>query len=765
MKKILTTAIFFTIIGLLSITAQTRIYTPQLVKPVDLAIAQSPNAVLDWTAVTGGNTGIITYELRVDTDPAFPNPMIFTTEFVTGYEMHELMFGETYYWKVRAKDGNDVSEWTETWSFTVINFVQTETPTEAAEKQKPTLELTWKHVTGVTEFDFQFDTLGFWEQVSVPVTGNLTAAFTIDEGHAWIVGAGGKVVYFDGTTYTEQTSSTTKDLAGVFFLDASNGWAVGKTGAVIYYNGTEWVTQVSSTDKDLFSVWFLDASNGWAVGKDGKIIHYDGTSWSGDSYSAGKDLYSVVFTDSGHGFAVGKAGTAARYDGSSWSTIDAGTPRDLYACAFVNENLGYAGGKSGLLMEYRNGAWTTYGNQVADKDITGMVITPAGGWAVGKTGTVLQFDGTEWFKSSAGVKTNILGVSFNGSQGHIAGEGGLVAEYSPDAFTSEMAQAIHIVQGTDSAATVKELLFNETYYWRMRTRHAQATSPWSGARSFKTMSEVTLSDPENNETGTGLAITLKWDKVVDNILYEVQVDDNPDFSSPAITEVETLTLDAQVAAFNTSYYWRVRAKHAHDASDWQAAWKFTTVNKLTLLSPANNATDQKQSPLLTWGAITGVDGYQVQLATSNTFTEPLVSTLVNDGTAKLSVPVVLEKNTQYYWRVRAYRGLDSCNWADPWSFTTVPPVGITEQGVLAGLSVYPNPASEKLFIQMDQKFQEPLVIMITDLLGKSILEQTVRNEAAGRIHTLDVASLPKGVYMLRMQTGTNAMTTKLIISR
>ncbi len=71
MKRIFITTLLISLIGLLNLTAQERIYTPELSLPLNGAVDQMPDVVLDWNAVTGGNTGIIKYDIQLDTDPGF----------------------------------------------------------------------------------------------------------------------------------------------------------------------------------------------------------------------------------------------------------------------------------------------------------------------------------------------------------------------------------------------------------------------------------------------------------------------------------------------------------------------------------------------------------------------------------------------------------------------------------------------------------------------------------------------------------------------
>jgi hypothetical protein len=387
------------------------------------------------------------------------------------------------------------------------------------------------------------------------------------------------------------------------------------------------------------------------------------------------------------------------------------------------------------------------------------------GWAVGKTGTVLQFDGFEWFLSSAGSQTTLRSVGVHGDQGIAVGEDGFAAKLSNQAFTSPMADHIHHVDGAENSITVHDLLFGTNYYWRMRTKHSQDESQWSGARSFLTLFNVELDKPNNNSTDQDLDVELRWDKVVDNITYKIQIDDDMNFGSPIPLETEDIFINAELLTFGVPYYWRVRAVHAFDESDWPEPFKFTTACCVTLSSPANNATDVSQSPRVSWEAISGIGGYQLQLAENAEFTDPLVNELVDAELTELGLPVFLEKSTQYYWRARAYRSIDSSDWSDVWSFTTIGEVGVGEPGDIPGISIFPNPASNVLYVQIEKNSLDALNLMIADLLGKPVLEETFKYIGAGKTQVIDVSSLPKGIYMIKLNNGKDVMTRKLIITR
>lgn len=69
------------------------------------------------------------------------------------------------------------------------------------------------------------------------------------------------------------------------------------------------------------------------------------------------------------------------------------------------------------------------------------------------------------------------------------------------------------------------------------------------------------------------------------------------------------------------------------------------------------------------------------------------------------------------------------------------------------ISVYPNPASEYIFIQTDKE-SENLEWMIYDYNGKMILTGKVYDENS-LVHKIDIADLPKGIYFIIVSDGGN----------
>ena len=764
MKRLFITTLFISLVGLLNLIAQERIYTPELNLPANSAVDQMPDVVLDWHAVTGGNTGIIEYDIQLDTDPAFPNPVNFETEFLSAVKTSNLLFGETYYWHVRARDGSEVTGWSETWMFRIIRRVILTAPNDAS-TQIDTVRLKWTDMTGVTEFDYQLDTVYFWKSSTSNQTGNFFGVSVVDDSNAWAVGAGGMVSFFDGSSWDDQESNLSTDLYGVDFLDASNGWAVGKGGKIIYYDGTSWTEQTSGTSNDLYGVNMFDANNGWAVGKGGVVLKYNGTGWA-SQYTATKDLNGVFAFDATHVWAAGKGGLVVFYNGTSWSVQETGSIKDFAGVGFTAANQGWVVGKTGTIMQFDGTTWTNYVHSLTTKDLTGVYFTgPDNGYAVGKQGTLLQYDGIDWSSQSATTTTNFTGLSFSGTTGFLVGEGGVIIAYNDEAFTSPLAIIKHVA-GNLTTVKVIDLLFGTQYYWRMRAKHSLDISVWSGARSFNTRATVTLDKPNDNATNQNLDQLLSWKNPMSEMVsYEIQIDEDPAYGSPVFMATSGISINAELLKFGILYNWRVRALHAFDTSDWTPSFKFTTINTVFLQSPANNETNVKLSPLLIWEAQTGIAGYNVQLTGNSSFSELIADAIVPVGENSFSVPVLLDKDVEYYWRARAVNGLDTSGWSNIWSFRTMPPLGIDEPGLAGKLNIYPNPAIKTVYIQLIEKINLSLQLTLTDLVGKKVFEKELRLDSGNSLIPLDVSSLQDGIYMIRISDKENTFTKKLIIKR
>lgn len=90
-------------------------------------------------------------------------------------------------------------------------------------------------------------------------------------------------------------------------------------------------------------------------------------------------------------------------------------------------------------------------------------------------------------------------------------------------------------------------------------------------------------------------------------------------------------------------------------------------------------------------------------------------------------------------------------------------VGIDEQSSYR-FSYFPNPAKNQLNIQVEAEYPMGLVeIEITDMNGKSCLSELFYDNQGTFRKTLNITSLAKGIYLLRVQNGDEQRVNKLVV--
>jgi len=92
-------------------------------------------------------------------------------------------------------------------------------------------------------------------------------------------------------------------------------------------------------------------------------------------------------------------------------------------------------------------------------------------------------------------------------------------------------------------------------------------------------------------------------------------------------------------------------------------------------------------------------------------------------------------------------------------------VEATDELVVDGLEVFPNPASDQLSINFEKRNAAPVRVELLDIQGRTV-------QSAGQIATgfghfqsqLDVSKLPAGFYLLRLATGESSQVVKVAVN-
>jgi titin len=188
---------------------------PVMVGPATGTNITNRMLTLTWLAATGANA----YEVRLDSTPSFTQPIIPVAAALT-YRTPTPLSRGTYYWSVRALDpAGNASDWSPTWSFTVVagvtvqNDENTPVPTDTVE---PTIVAPTTTLMQVVEAE------------TVTTSGTWTA---YDSASA----SGGRYVYSSGSLDDTLTLSFSGTQADVIYIQhpALGSFAIEVDGTVM----------------------------------------------------------------------------------------------------------------------------------------------------------------------------------------------------------------------------------------------------------------------------------------------------------------------------------------------------------------------------------------------------------------------------------------------------------------------------------------------------------------------------------------------------
>ncbi|MHB8894275.1 MAG: WD40/YVTN/BNR-like repeat-containing protein [Candidatus Geothermincolia bacterium] len=219
-------------------------------------------------------------------------------------------------------------------------------------------------------------------------------------------------------------------LGGVFPLRSDAVWAVGDEGTILFYDGSSWSADDSTTTRSLSDVTAVDSRNAWAVGESETILFHNGLNWSSIHATGIRGFKAVDATDPSHVWVVGSKGCILRFDGSNWTDQSVGNEYlTFYGVSAADSTHVWAAGydyhNSKRYIYFFNGTSWSVQHQATSGDflwdVYGLDATHA--WAVGDEGGVLFFDGGSWSPQASGT-TNSLGSVTGVDANHIWASGG-----------------------------------------------------------------------------------------------------------------------------------------------------------------------------------------------------------------------------------------------------------------------------------------------------------------------------------------------------
>jgi hypothetical protein len=168
---------------------------------------------------------------------------------------------------------------------------------------------------------------------SLPVTAwtNLKSIWGTAEDDVWAVGAGGVILHYDGTAWTQQTSPTTSTLYDVWAGAADDAWAVGPSYQLLHWDGQSWTSLTAvSTSLALTEVQGVGPNEALVLASDGVIELWNGTDFVSHGAGQSGDAYAFWAFAKDDVWSAGYYGTVEHYEGASWVDLERSTTGDLW---------------------------------------------------------------------------------------------------------------------------------------------------------------------------------------------------------------------------------------------------------------------------------------------------------------------------------------------------------------------------------------------------------------------------------------------------
>ncbi len=238
-------------------------------------------------------------------------------------------------------------------------------------------------------------------------------------------------------------------------------------------------------------------------------------------------------------------------------------------------------------------------------------------------------------------------------------------------------------QTTDTTFVIGPIPGNVYFYWHVQAVNFLGSGSFSPTWQFHTtISRPTvpaLLSPADSITDMPSGFTLMWDSAAFATSYRIQValdiyfanlkvNDSTIIRQPGILPSKTISSLLN----STTYYWRVNAKNQIGISAWSTVWRFTTLFPPAapeLNIPYNGATEVPITPQFDWSIAQRADLYRLQVAEDTEFSRPIF----DDSTISIlswQITNPLKSLSKYYWRVRGKNSVGWGAWSSVNNFTT-----------------------------------------------------------------------------------------------
>lgn len=277
------------------------------------------------------------------------------------------------------------------------------------------------------------------------------------------------------------------------------------------------------------------------------------------------------------------------------------------------------------------------------------------------------------------------GASINPTLSWAASNDAVSYEYCVDTTPDNTCNGSWNSVGSNTSVSLSGLTYETTYYWQVRAINTLETTEanygewWTFTTQMAPPGGFSKFIPVDGDSGVAISPTLSWNASSGVTSYEYCYDTSADnvCSSGWIDVGANITASISGLAYNSTYFWQVRAKNAGGSTeaDQGTWWSFKTVlppvpGAFGKAAPVNEQVAVSTDPALYWGASSYATAYEYCYDTTDD--DNCAGSWIDVGLATTAQLLNLTNYVTYYWQVRA-KNVSGLTQADEniwWSFTT-----------------------------------------------------------------------------------------------
>ncbi|MDS0526067.1 fibronectin type III domain-containing protein [Clostridium sp. SHJSY1] len=566
----------------------------------DVTSVVSSGAInLSWNAIAGA-TG---YDVEI-------NGKVIDSESGTSYQLLNITAGTSYKFRIRAKSASGAADWSELITKTALDVISSDSIKAVA--TGTSVNLSWNAVLGAAGYDIDVD------------------GTVIDNGNS--------------TTYDAVGLET--GVTHVYRVRAKNADTIGQWSNVVTKTTLDTIKNVSAivTDTSVKLSWeAISGATDYDVEVDGTVIdNGNGAEYKADNLKAGSiHTYRIrPKTDKGLG-DFGNVITKVILSTISKDDIkvDVTDTAIKINWAPVNGATGYDIEVNGSVID--NGNNTNYNiENLVPGSVYKFRIRAKAGSGVGEfsdliTKTVLSTISVNDVTASAtDTSVKLSWNAVDGATGYDVEVDGTVI----DNVNSTVYEADGLQTGV-------------THIYRIRPKTEDTVGNFSDKITETTLAVISPSDITTSITDT--SIKLNWNAINAATGYDIEVDGNVvDNGNNTEYELTGLTI-------GETHIFRIRAKIASGVGDWS-----TSINRTNLAIIATDnvvAVATGTSVKLSWGAVTGAIGYDVEVD----------GKVIDNGSSTVYIATGLDVGVTHTYRIRPKTADTIGNFSNPIIKTTL----------------------------------------------------------------------------------------------